>query len=97
MVYEGLRQQTLDIDLTFEIANEDLSAFIAAVRDLKERLSLNIEKHLRLILSPCRLAIESAANISGAMEIWMFFILIYLYLFVCSLVFFVFRMMAVYC
>jgi hypothetical protein len=44
MVYEGLRQQTLDIDLALEIANEDHSAFITAVRTLKERLSLNIEE-----------------------------------------------------
>jgi len=44
MVYEGLRQQTLDIDLAYEIANEDHSVFIATVRELKERLSLNIEE-----------------------------------------------------
>ena len=44
MVYEGLRQQTLDIDISFEVANEDHSAFVAAVRGLKESLSLNIEE-----------------------------------------------------
>jgi hypothetical protein len=44
MVYEGLRQQTLDIDLTFEIANEYHNLFIEVIRDLKERLSLNIEE-----------------------------------------------------
>ncbi len=44
MVYEGLRQQTLDIDLTFEVANEHHSLFIQVVRDLKERFSLNIEE-----------------------------------------------------
>jgi len=44
MVYEGLRQQTLDIDLALEIADEDHSAFIATVRHLKERLSLNVEE-----------------------------------------------------
>ncbi len=44
IVYEGLRQQTLDIDLALEIADEDHSAFIATVRSLKERLSLNIEE-----------------------------------------------------
>ena len=44
MVYEGLREQTLDIDLALEIANEDHSAFIATVRELKEKLSLNIEE-----------------------------------------------------
>ena len=44
MVYEGLRQQTLDIDLALEIADEDHSAFIATIRQLKESLSLNIEE-----------------------------------------------------
>src|SRR3712207_3505379 len=44
MVYEGLRQQTLDIDVALEIANEDHSRFIAAIRTLKERLSLNIDE-----------------------------------------------------
>jgi hypothetical protein len=44
MVYEGLRQQTLDIDLALEIADEDHSTFIATVRELKERYSLNIEE-----------------------------------------------------
>jgi hypothetical protein len=44
MVYEGLRQQTLDIDLALEISDEDHSAFIAVVRRIKENLSLNIEE-----------------------------------------------------
>ncbi|MDE0198100.1 MAG: hypothetical protein OXK78_07890 [Caldilineaceae bacterium] len=44
MVYEGLRQQTLDIDISFEVDDRDHSAFVEAVRDLKERLSLNIEE-----------------------------------------------------
>ena len=44
MVYEGLRQQTLDIDLALEIDDADHSLFIATVRELKERLSLNIEE-----------------------------------------------------
>ena len=44
MVYEGYRQQTLAIDISFEVANDDHSAFVAAVRELKETLSLNIEE-----------------------------------------------------
>lgn len=44
MVYEGLRQQTLDIDLAIEVDNQDHSAFIATVRELKNSLSLNIEE-----------------------------------------------------
>lgn len=44
MVYEGLRQQTLDIDLTFEIADIDHSSFIQVIRELKEKLVLNVEE-----------------------------------------------------
>ncbi len=44
MVFEGLRQQTLDIDLALEIADEDHGLFISTVRRLKEQLSLNIEE-----------------------------------------------------
>lgn len=44
LVYEGLRPQTLDIDITFDIAAEDHSRFVAVVRELKESLSLNIEE-----------------------------------------------------
>ncbi len=44
LVYEGLRAQTLDVDISFEVANEDHSRFIAIVRDLKERLLMNIEE-----------------------------------------------------
>ena len=44
MVYEGLRQQTLDINIGFEVDDRDHSAFVEAVRDLKEQLSLNIEE-----------------------------------------------------
>ncbi|MCZ0939211.1 MAG: hypothetical protein OXJ55_11270 [Caldilineaceae bacterium] len=44
MVYEGLRQQTLDITIGFEVDDHDHSAYVEAVRDLKERLSLNIEE-----------------------------------------------------
>ena len=44
MVYEGFRRQTLEFDITFEVADEHHSTFVAAVRDLKEQLSLNIEE-----------------------------------------------------
>ncbi|MEM7126967.1 MAG: DUF6036 family nucleotidyltransferase [Chloroflexota bacterium] len=44
MVYEGLRQQTLDIDLSIEVDDADHSAFIAIVRKLKNQLSMNIEE-----------------------------------------------------
>ena len=44
MVFEGMREQTLDIDLAFDVANQDHSAFIAVIRQLKETLALNIEE-----------------------------------------------------
>ncbi len=44
MVNESFRQKTLDIEITFEVADEHHGAFVAAVRDLKEQLSLNIEE-----------------------------------------------------
>lgn len=44
MVYEGFRQQTLDIDLAIEVDNQDHAAFVTAVRELKNSLSLNIEE-----------------------------------------------------
>jgi len=44
MVYEGLRQQTLDITISFEVDDRDRSAFVEALRVLQERLSLNIEE-----------------------------------------------------
>ena len=42
MVFEGFRDQTLDIDISFEVDDKDHRDFVAAVRDLKEQLSLNI-------------------------------------------------------
>jgi len=44
MVFEGFRQQTLDIDIAFEVAAPDHGAFIQAVRDLKKELKVNIEE-----------------------------------------------------
>ena len=44
MVYEGLRQQTLDITISFEVDDQDRSAFVEAVRDLREQLSLRVEE-----------------------------------------------------
>ena len=42
MVFEGFRDQTLDINISFEVDDKDHRDFVAAVRDLKEQLSLNI-------------------------------------------------------
>jgi hypothetical protein len=44
MVFEGFREQTLDIDLAFEVAAEDHGAFIRTIRDLKEELRINVEE-----------------------------------------------------
>ncbi len=43
-VFEGLRESTIDIDLTIEVAPEDHGALIAAIRDLRDELSVNVEE-----------------------------------------------------
>ncbi len=44
MVFEGFRAQSLDIDLTFEVAPADHGALIQTIRDLKDQLALNVEE-----------------------------------------------------
>lgn len=44
MVYEGFREQTLDLAITFEIDKEDQAAFTTAVRELKRQLSLDVKE-----------------------------------------------------
>lgn len=44
MVYEGFRDQTLDIDLAFEVQVEAHGEFIRTVRDLKDELGMNVEE-----------------------------------------------------
>jgi len=44
LVYAGLREQTLDVDLTFEVESTSHGAFVRAVRALKDRLRVNVEE-----------------------------------------------------
>lgn len=44
LVFEGLRQQTLDIDLMIEVAPADHGDLIRAIRELKDTLSINVEE-----------------------------------------------------
>jgi hypothetical protein len=44
LVFEGFRTQTLDVDLTFEVAQQDHGEFIRAVRGLKDELAINVEE-----------------------------------------------------
>jgi hypothetical protein len=44
LVFFGLREQTIDIDLTFEVDNVHHGKLIDAIRRLKEELNLNIEE-----------------------------------------------------
>jgi hypothetical protein len=44
IVFEGLRAQTLDIDLTFEVEPAAETHLVQALRELKESLSVNIEQ-----------------------------------------------------
>jgi hypothetical protein len=43
MVYEGLRHQSLDIDIDYEVADEHEAEFARVIRQLKEELQVNIE------------------------------------------------------
>lgn len=44
VVFERLREQTLDIDVVFEVAPADHGDLIQAVRQLKDALSINVEE-----------------------------------------------------
>ncbi len=44
MVFEGLREQSLDVDLTFEVAPEHHATLVQAIRELKDQLALNVEQ-----------------------------------------------------
>src|SRR5687767_10948666 len=44
MVYEGLRQQTLDIDLAIEVANADHGDLFGALRAVRQALDINVEE-----------------------------------------------------
>jgi hypothetical protein len=44
LVFEGLRQQTMDIDVVLEVAPANHGELIQAVRDLKDNLSINVEE-----------------------------------------------------
>lgn len=44
LVYEGYRAKTLDIDVAIEVQPEDHGQFVGALRDLKDRLSVNVEE-----------------------------------------------------
>jgi hypothetical protein len=43
LVYEGLRDQSLDIDIDYEIASEHESEFVQTIRRLKDSLQINVE------------------------------------------------------
>ncbi len=44
MVFEGLRAQSLDIDLVLDVAPADRDAMMQAIRELKDQLALNVEE-----------------------------------------------------
>jgi len=43
LVYEGLREQSLDIDISYEVADEHDAEFTRVLRQLKEDMQVNIE------------------------------------------------------
>lgn len=44
MVFESFRQQTLDIDLTFELDATHHASFVRSIRELKDELGANVEE-----------------------------------------------------
>ena len=44
MVYEGLREQSLDIDISYEVADEHEAEFAQVIRRLKDELQINVEQ-----------------------------------------------------
>ena len=44
LVYEGLREQSLDIDLAIEVDPQDHGDLMKAIRELKDELSINVEE-----------------------------------------------------
>src|SRR3990172_200834 len=44
VVYEAIRQQTVDIDLVLEVSSADHGELIQAIRELKNSLSINVEE-----------------------------------------------------
>src|SRR5258705_2141519 len=44
VVYEGLRRQTMDIDLAIEVAADDHAALLAILREARNTLDINIEE-----------------------------------------------------
>ena len=43
LVYEGLRQQSLDIDISYEVADEHEAEFAQVIRRLKDEMQINVE------------------------------------------------------
>jgi hypothetical protein len=44
LVYEGLREQSLDIDIHYEVADEHEAEFAQVIRRLKDELQVNVEQ-----------------------------------------------------
>lgn len=42
LVFEDFREQTLDVDLAFEIDDQDHAEFVSIVRSLKQELAINV-------------------------------------------------------
>jgi hypothetical protein len=44
LVFEGLRSESLDMDIVWDVENRDCAAFVRAVQELKHELGLNVEE-----------------------------------------------------
>ena len=70
LVYEKLREQSLDIDLAIDVAPQFHSELLSAIRDLKDELSVNVEEAFRATSSPCQPAPKAVMSLLRGFESW---------------------------
>ncbi|MBI3537330.1 MAG: hypothetical protein HY070_07235, partial [Chloroflexi bacterium] len=44
LVWEGFREQSLDVDVSFEVDDADHGKFVQTIRELKDELIINVEE-----------------------------------------------------
>lgn len=65
MIWRGLRGTTQDVDIAYQVADAHRDAWIRSLRELKERLSINIEEAQPADIIPIPPGAESRAEFIG--------------------------------
>jgi len=65
MIWRGLRAATQDVDIAYDVADAHHDAWIRSLRELKERLSINIEEAQPADFIPVPPGAESRAEFIG--------------------------------